>query len=197
MNKIILIISFVVANFTYSAAQQVTLKDYSNKLLFNLFTDHPDSSVCHFRETYIQPDYCHRPISDTIHGWHTGGAGPEKLQQWDVSIHTMLFTKHPFLNEKFSNGKLEIQIGKYFKNDFFWNSVSLYLYFLKPEDAKNTYLQMRSALSALSVKKEITAKTNSDTEIAEFSDGLNNTVQLIFAQDNIYDNYYYILFRNR
>jgi hypothetical protein len=192
---LILLIKFQITCF----AQSLKLEEYSNKLLFNFHTDTPDSNLCKFIQKHISAIYCQpKSKTDTVRGWSANDTSAVFVYPPISSIHSLYFSKHPFLNEKFSVGKIEIQAQEMFKDRVGIFDISLYLYFHEKKDAINLFNKMIDTLTKMSSIKKIT--NYNETKKAEFTDNtIKNKfpfgVQLILTKDCVNENSsYYILF---
>jgi hypothetical protein len=194
---------FIIVSIFYfqskSIAQTSSLTEYSNKLLFNFHTDTPDSNLCRFIQKHISTIYCQpKSKTDTVSGWSANDTTTVFIYPPITSTHSLYFSKHPFLKEKFSVGRIEIQAQEIFKDRMGIFGISLYLYFYEKEDAINLYNKLTDTLTKISTLKRFT--NYKETKKAEFTDNRMKDkspfgVQLILARDDVSENSsYYILF---
>jgi hypothetical protein len=180
-----------------SQSQIPPLKEYTNRLLFNFYTDAPDSNLCKFIQKHITTNYCQpKSKTDTVQGWSANDTTSISIYPPITSIHSLYFSKHLFLKEKFSVGKIEIQAQEMFKDRVTIEGISLYVYFHEKEDAINLYNKIVDTLTKMSTKKRFTK--NSKIQKAEFSDySIKNKsrfgVQLLLTKDYANENSLYCI----
>ncbi len=173
-------------------AQKPLLEEYSNKLLFNFHTNNPDSNLCNFIKKHISAVYCQpKSKTDTVNGWSTKDKHTDMIYPPIQSTHSLFFSKHPILKEKFSVGKIEIDATEVFKDRIEIGELSPYLYFSEKQDAINAYTKLIDTLTKISPLKRFT--NYKDTKKAEFTDNSIKSksafgVQLILTRDSINEN---------
>jgi len=98
--RLLLIILLLMANSSFGQNSKVWV--LGEKMFFNIFNHNPDSSVYDFIKKYF-PIYTEEPYQG---GWTMYPPGPMPVYQ--ITMHSLLFTKHPYFDAKFKEGRLDL-----------------------------------------------------------------------------------------
>jgi hypothetical protein len=144
-----------------SFGQSNKFYELADKMFFNIFAHKPDSSVLFFIEKYF-PAFSKefRPG-----GWTVNPADPPELQS---TVHSLIFTHHPYFNAKFKEGRLELfssetKNGRPGITDF-----QLWFMFDTKKDASDAFAKLSDMFNNLSKRKNIVEKDGKI--IAEYTD---------------------------
>ncbi|MDB5210300.1 MAG: hypothetical protein JWQ30_1127 [Sediminibacterium sp.] len=172
-------------------SQSLTVDTYSNQLLFNIFQDQPDTAIRPFLRLYL-PSLLEKKITPA----DLGSSGGSKTQ-YSFEIHSFVFTTHPYLNSRITNGKIEffcrrLHDGKGIQV----YDVKLWLEFNELEDAEAAYSKILVAYDALTPDHKFSS--GNGYRKAEFSDtkatkGINK-IQFRITSDNLDKHRFKILF---
>lgn len=177
----------------FDSSAQNTFKELADKMLFNIFHTQSSSVVHDFVEKYF-PTYVN--VKDTAN-WAISSRNEDYVEP-QKTVHTIFFTKHPFFDFKFSEGKFEVysQETKSLLPRI-WQ-VHLWFFF----DSKES---VEKALNDILIKFEPVCKSRKDIgkgekrvillSDQEKMDSLN-CIQLIILKDDVHENKYKILFTN-
>ena len=171
-------------------SQITKFDELSEKMFFNIFINKPDSSIFDFVKKYF-PAFTEEYKSG---GWTMNPLNPPELQH---TIHSIKFTKHPYFDAKFREGRLdifasEVKGGRPGVTDF-----QLWFMFDNKTDAQNAFTKLSKMFDSLSKSKKVSQR-NGKT-IAEYSDQSvleeTNSVQLILTTDELQNHKYKLFFR--
>jgi hypothetical protein len=191
MKHFIFYCSFIVIGNSNLFAQNKTLENCKDELFFNVWTQHPDSSILNFLKNYIPILYT-KPV----------GKGewiiyPPEAVKIEICIHSFTFISHPYFRSDFIDGKLEFY--KYEgENGGNIQNLQLWFNFKNKSDALIAYKNLLDTFNVRATKKRFTKIRN--TRKAEFTDtNMMNTfsgVVIFLMKNNIYKDTYQILFKS-
>lgn len=171
------IVLFVVFNFynIFAFGQVSKLEVYSDKMLLNIYTNHPDANLREFVRQNISAGY-YQPISknDSTGGWRVNdfdSYGDRLI----MPIHTkfvMPFKRHSLLKKKFVKGEIQITAIKEYQNLNLIQDASVLFYFKNINEAEIAFKEMVNTLSSISTYKKISG--NGNIQKIEFND---NTIE--------------------
>jgi hypothetical protein len=172
-------------------AQNKTLENCKGELFFNVWTQHPDSSILNFLEKYI-PVLYKKPTGKRE--WNIYQTEPIKIE---IGIHAFTFINHPYFKSNFSEGKLEFY--KYEgENGGNIHDMQLWFNFNNKSDALIAYKNLLDTFNVRATKKRFTEIGK--TRKAEFTDtNMKDTfsgVVIYLMEDNLNKNRYKILFKS-
>ena len=190
MFRKLLVACFVILLFvTRSSGQDLTIDSYTHQLLFNVLTDQPDTSIATFLRLYV-PSLSEKK--------KTANGLPADTFHYHEEIHSFVFTKHPFLNIKFTKGKLDICCKRYDGPELIQTitNIQLWFEFDEPQEAEIAFSRLVDNFILLSTDKKFSATNGAQK--AEFihskiTKGFNR-VQFRLTADNISQHRYKILF---
>lgn len=174
---------------TRSNGQDMTFDIFTNQLLFNIYTNQPDTSITRFLKLYAPSLYGKKKaVSDT----------PIDTLHYHEEIHSFLFTQHPFITIKFAKGKLAIHCKRYDGPELIQHitNVQLWFEFDEQPEAEIAFSRLVDNFMLLSTDKKFSAANGSQK--AEFTN-LKNTngftrIQFRLTVDNVSKHRYKILF---
>lgn len=191
--KFILICLLLGSLFTIVQGQSLTVENYTNQLLFNIFKVKPDSSIIPFLQLYT-PSLLQRKLSNPEIGV-TNGTNEQK--EFTIEIHSFMFTKHPFFNATFTSGKLELLCQHYtnLKGVQVYD-VKLWFEFDTQPEAEMAFSRLVETFIPISSLKRFSSSNGAQK--AEFSDTKTtkgfNKIQFRLTADNLDRHRFKILF---
>lgn len=191
MKSIVLIASLIIVN-TICMGQTNEFTKLSDEMFFNIFAYKPDSMVYDFVKKYY-PMFTKAPEKG---GWtaYPPGAVPVFIS----TMHSFIFTKHPFFDAKFKEGRLDILSNEEKGELPGVTDFRIWFFFDNKKDAESAFDKLCHMFEKVSKSKKILNKT--DKEIAQYSSEKkmtdSNSVEFILTKDELYDGKYKILFRD-
>lgn len=174
------------------AGAQATMDGYARRLLFNLFTDKPDTLISSFLNLYVPALAGNRapgkwivyPASDTLRAHE--------------EIHSFIFKKHPFFTEKFTSGHIDFFCKRYEGNQIRQNvtGIQLWFEFDVQQEAEIAFSRLVEMFILVSTDKKINT-INGATKAAFINTNDKNgfpRVQVSMMADNISIRKYKVLF---
>jgi hypothetical protein len=161
------------------------------KMFFNIFNHNPDSSVYDFIKKYF-PIYTEEPYQG---GWTMYPPGPMPVYQ--STMHSLLFTKHPYFDTKFREGRLDLLSKEKEGEGPGLTDFHLWFFFDNKNDADEAFAKLSSMFEKLSIHKKIFNRDG--RKVAHYSDGEEmggmNTAEFILTTDELHENKYKLFFR--
>jgi hypothetical protein len=176
------------ALFNTTNGQSLTVDTYSNRLLFNIFRETPDTAIRPFLRLYTPSILENKPALPD--GSSPGGS------KKSYEIHSFIFNKHPFFPATFTSGKLELYCQR--SNDGKGAQVydvKLWFEFDTQEEAEMAFSKLVETFIPISTNKRFSSI--SGAQKAEFSDknGTGFTkIQFRLTADNLDRHRFKILF---
>lgn len=160
-------------------------------MFYNVWTQHPDSSILSFLKNYV-PILYRKPTGRgewTIY--------PPEAIKMEIGIHSFTFISHPYFRSNFIDGKLDFY--KYEgENGGNIHALQLWFNFKNKRDALIAYKNLLDTFNVRATKKRFTKIGN--TRKTEFTDtNMKNTfsgVAIFLIKNNIFKNTYQILFKS-
>ena len=173
---------------TYS---QGKFEEAANKMLFNVWIQKPDSSILSFVKKYA-PALVAEPEGWRVHLSMTTERMPESL-----TIHSLTFVHHPFINFAFSQGQIDF-LTRETKNAIVGiRDIHLWFIFDNINNADSAFTTLVEMFEKLSTTRNIT--TDGLIKTAEFVDENSNShanrVEFKLVEDEIHKNKYKLFFR--
>ncbi len=170
--------------------QSLAFDTYSNRLLFNIFKDQPDTAIRGFLRLYA-PSLLDKKITAANPGSSGGGKG-----EYSFEVHTYLFTSHPYFSTGFTNGKLELYCRRLHNGgDIQVYDVKLWFEFNTPQEGEIAFSKLIEIYRPISTNERFGSSVGAQR--AEFSDtkgkGINK-VQFRLTVDNLDRHTFKILF---
>jgi hypothetical protein len=170
-------------------SQDLTFDLFTNQLLFNIYTPHPDKNIVPFLKRYVPA--LNEKINSNPPAAIDTALGFEE-------IHSFLFRTHPYVSVSFKRGKLDIQCKRFEEREYFQQimHVKLWFEFEDQTQAEIAFSRLVDNYILLSTDKKFSAQNGSQK--AEFMNtkkmGGFNRVQFRLTVDNISEYRYKILF---
>lgn len=175
-------------------AQPASIHVYTHQLLFNILTEKPDTSIIDFLKLYIPGLYDKKKTQGILNTNASTARVPDHEE-----IHSFLFTKHPFFNEKFTRGKLDIYCKRYDDPHLAQtvSDIQLWFEFDSQEQAEIAFSRCIERFISVSTQKKFSSTTGAQQ--AEFSNkkdttALFNRVRFRLTSDFVGLHRYKILF---
>lgn len=187
MPRSVLVVFFILAASFQLRAQALTVETYSQELFFNIFRDQPDTSIRPFLRLYT-------PSLLAKNENLPAPAGKPSLE-----VHSYIFTKHPFFNASFTNGRLELFCQRYPEpRGVQVFDVKLWFEFDTQEEAETAYSKLIQTFSPIATQQK--KFSVSGAIVAQFTDTKGtkgfNKVQIRLTADNLDRRHFKILFEN-
>lgn len=181
------------ALFTGLRAQAVNLNQYTQQLLFNIYTPQPDSSINGFLRDHAPSLYEKKTVIPQT-------ATAREPVSSNVEIHTFVFSKHPYFSTSFTNGKLELYC-QHFSDakgvQVF--DVKLWFEFENQLEAEMAFSKLVDSFLPISTGKRFSSTNGAQR--AEFSDTREqkgfNKIQFRLTADNLDRRRFKILFETQ
>ena len=174
-----------------SIRQPSKFYELSQEMFFNILIHKPDSSVFDFVTKYFP--YLAKPFKPG--GWTIYPAGTPPVLQY--TIHSLKFTRHPYFDAKFREGRLDILSSEEKDKPAGPTDFHLWFIFDKRQDALKAFEKLSKMFKRISKSKNIYRK-NGKT-IVEYSEQAEfdyfNSVQFILTKDELHNNKYKLFFR--
>ena len=188
-HQIIILLLIMTSRIT-SFGQLSKFDQLANKMFFNIFIHKPDSSVFPFIEKYF-PTFA---TDSRLNEWTLYPKNPPELQ---TTIHSLIFTHHPYFDTKFREGRLDLVATEAKDGSPGVTDFLIWFMFDTKSDANKAFKKMSTMFNKLSKKKTIQERKGKI--IAEYTDQNSlertNSVQFILTEDELHDNKYKLLFR--
>lgn len=173
--------------------QTISIDSYTNQLFFNILKDQPDSSILDFLKLYTPSLYekKHKPF-----GWTTY-TSIDTLRSHQ-EIHSFIFTRHPYFNAKFTQGKLDIYCKRYDDPKLIQNIVNVQVWFEfeTQQEAEIAFSRLVDMFILTATDKKFSSVMSAQK--AEFTNSKQtegfNRIQFRLIADNISRYRYKILF---
>lgn len=127
---------------------QQNFESYVNRLFFNIYLGNADSTIDNFLKDYV-PAFFRKP-QDSVQ-WTAYSS--EKIDPPTIITHSVIFNKHPFINENFKRGEFKVFTNVYtsapYENRVGVAKIQITLEFLKLEDAVRVFDQIRKDLKSI------------------------------------------------
>lgn len=178
--------------FCVAKTQQLTMDGYTNQLLFNIFSDKPDTAISNFLRLYTPSLFEKKKMPQT-----NGVTGSASGSRDEYEIHSFIFNRHPYFKSSFTIGKLELYC-RHFPDERGVQvyAVKLWFEFDTQQEAEMAYSKMVETLIPLSTAKNFSS-VNGYMK-AEFTDNKGEKgfthVQFRLTADNLDKRRFKILF---
>jgi hypothetical protein len=175
----------------HSYGQTSKVLDEGDKFFFNIFKFHPDSAVYPFVKKYF-PMFIKQPQKG---GWTM--YPPESIPVFQMTMHSLIFNKHPYVDIKFKEGRLDFLSQETDNESPGIRDIQLWFFFDNKQEAEQGFSKLSSTFGKISTVKKIIETTGK--KIAHYADqpeliGINS-IELILTQDEIQEGKYKILFK--
>lgn len=189
MRKVFLFFLIGLVNNVYSQSKQ--FHELNNRLLFNLFTGKPDSSISDFVGKYY-PELLANGVPDK---WTIAPTAKKSDVNYKTE-HVFLFKTHPFLNIKFDNGSLEFLSVEEENSLPRLQYTRLCLSFENKNEASLALNSFISLFENCGINKKTIVKDNKTIILISETKTIDwiNTVELVLFKDELYDGKYKILY---
>jgi hypothetical protein len=163
--------------------------DLLNKMTFNIFIRQPDSSIHWFIKKYFP--YLTKPLNN--HGWTSYPRGP--IPDYQPTIHSLIFTEHPYLDITFKEGRLDIETREEKEGKLSLWRIHLWFMFNTYSQAKTSFKKLCGLFEKVCMNQKL-LEENGRT-IAEYSvdkKEMKESVYFVMTEDELYTGRYKILF---
>ena len=175
-------------------AQPASINVYAHQLLFNILTEKPDTSIIDFLKLYIPGLYDKKKTQVVLNTSASTARVPDHEE-----IHSFLFTRHPYFNEKFTRGRLDIFCKRYDNLNLLQtvSDIQLWFEFDSQEEAEIAFSRFIERFMSVSTQKKFSSTTGAQQ--AEFvntkeATALFNRVRFRLTSDFVGRHRYKILF---
>ena len=191
MTRRISILLLIVIGSLSCVGQTNKFEELVDKIFFKIMSYQSDSTTLKFIKKFV-PQLATKPKPG---GWTVYPPNMDTTPRYLV-LHSLYFTKHPYLDFNFREGRLDIFTQERFAKLAGLYDIDIWLMFDKIEDANLAFDKLTKLFGSASTTKNI-FQGKSKT-IASFEDSTSrrfpNSIQFVLTQDELYDNKYKIFF---
>jgi hypothetical protein len=173
---------------TNSFGQTNKFDSLASEMFFNIPSFHPDSSVLDFVKKYF-PVFTKKYVPG---GWTAYG---KEIPEFQLTVHSFIFTRHPYFDMKFREGQLDIFASETKEGPAGVRDFQVCFMFDQKKDADSAFNKLSAMFKGPGIKKKIITKPNK--KIAEFTPPYSffYGVYFICVKDELNDKKYKLFFR--
>lgn len=192
LKKLTIILVFIFSTITQSYSQMNDFDALFNKMFFNIGTINPDITVVDFLYKYYPFFLLHKQEK---HQW-VMYPDQDSLPKMMKTIHSLVFTHHPFFDCKFREGRLDIVSEESREGPRSIREMRLWFMFNTKKDAVEAFNQLKIIFKDVCESKNILNDNNNGRLVANYADKEFpfRGVRFILTNDELYDKNYKILF---
>jgi hypothetical protein len=165
-------------------------EDLANQMLFNIWLQKPDSSILGFVKKYV-------PVLAQVSKEWTVQRVMLHAESEIKTIHSVLFSLHPFFPLNFKEGRIDILTREISGNVVGIRDIQLWLFFESEKNAKRTFEEIKEIFknSSTFIKDRMHGESLISVLEDEKSESWINAVQLYLIKDPLQESNSKILFR--